>query len=741
MAQFKKKDVSRVRIIILAVIMLLIFLAMVFRLMLFQIVDGDDYLEQALTNTSTQITVSAARGDIVDRYGRVLATSKSVFNVCFDYTYTDMEHINETIYSLIGIFEENNIKWLCDIPIKLEGDEYIFDPNSEDSEIEQMASILNINSYASEENIVKKMLKTFEINDYPIIEENGEYSFDAKQEKEVKKLKENLNLDDTATAADCVNIMLQSEEYPYYLNEDAFKIAAVRYLMLQKEFSVNNRYTFATDISPQMIAIVKEYSDTLPGVDVIEEPTRLYLNGDVATNLLGTIGPMYAEDYAEKLEEYEKKKDEGYQKYQMNDYIGKSGVEKVCEEQLRGTKGTISVTQNASGNVVSSETVTQAQTGDTVRLTIDYKFQQKVQEILKNHINTHKVSTAGYTSLGGSVVVLDTKTGEMLACVSYPTYSIEEYTTSYSELKAREETDNPLTDRALTKGYRPGSTFKTVVATAGLQEGVISRYSTVDCTRVYHYYEGFSPTCLGYHGNINVMNALKVSCNIFFYDVGRRLGIDRINNYAELMGLGVDTGLEIYNSDGRLSGPETSEKWGSTWQEGNVVQAAIGQMDTAITPLQMAIQAMTIANKGKRLEAHLIKSVETYNGEVVSETKPVEASSFNMSDDTYKAVTDGMILAASTVPAPYQLTGLGYDVALKTGTPQTNAAGDRTNNCFIAFAPVSDPEIAISCMIEDGTYTNRLVRQILDAYYECLKEAENETAVHYPLELDEVINF
>ena len=260
-----------------------------------------------------------------------------------------------------------------------------------------------------------------------------------------------------------------------------------------------------------------------------------------------------------------------------------------------------------------------------------------------------------------------------------------------------------------------------MVATAGLETGQITRNSTINCTRVYRYYlnqgSSFAPTCLGYHGAINVIGALEVSCNIFFYELGRRLGIDTIDQYATYLGLGTyesasgsdnPNGLELSNGrSSTLTSPENTEAAGGTWYEGNVVQAAIGQMDTYVTPLQMCLQASTIANHGTRYASHLVKSIETYDGTVLEETQPEVISEFDMQDSTYEAVRDGMIAAATRTNIGLSSSELGYSVAVKTGTPQVDSGGVRTNNCAIAFTE-GGPNISIAVMLEDGTLSSQM---------------------------------
>ena len=250
-------------------------------------------------------------------------------------------------------------------------------------------------------------------------------------------------------------------------------------------------------------------------------------------------------------------------------------------------------------------------------------------------------------------------------------------------------------DRTLREIYRPGSTFKTVTATAGLMEGIIDEYSTVYCGGRYTFDDEYQPKCTGHHNNIAVVEALKMSCNIFFYDVGRRLGIDKINQYAHSMGLGVDTGLEIYNEDGRVANPELVKSLGGTWYMGDVWQAAIGQGETKITPLQMAIQASTIANKGTRYAAHLVKSVDNYD-----------------LTEVFDLVQEGMREAANRRSSLVNISG---GVAIKTGTPQLTAT--TTSSTTIGFYPaLEEPEIAFAVVLEEGEYSADILPMVIEAY-------------------------
>lgn len=685
------KEIEKIhsrRLIAMILLCVLLFGLGVGRLFQFQIVEGAGYLRDTQQSTSKTLSLSAARGEIVDRNGIPFTRNKAAFQVEFDYTFMkksardksalDNEATNETIYKLITVFESMNEKWLDHLPVSMQAP-YEFIAGKE-SDVSRLKKKLEINDYATAEDCLYWIYKNFGLKKY---QENGKCTHCQKPFNE------------------CVY-----EEYP---EEICRKIAGVRYEMLLRDFSsYTTRFTFAEDIKPQTVAWLEEQSSTFPGITIVEKAVRTYVGGDVASHIIGTVGPIYAEN-KEYYEEQNKLNPE--LQYTMSDIVGQSGIESALESELRGINGERTVKFNSKGDVIGIYESKEPIAGKTVQLTIDFNFQKELQQILANYIaDFNRTNGTGKYSEAAAVVVLDAKTGGVLASVSYPSYDINEYLEDYNSVL--NAPGSPLNNRALHGRYRPGSTFKPIVAAAALTEGLITPQSTIHCSGVYTYWKSNTFGCLqiGHHNaDLNVTQALNHSCNVFFYDTGRRMGIETMNKYANYFGMGVDTGLEISNFKGELTVK------GENWQEGNVVQAAIGQMDTAVTPLQMAIEAMTLANHGTRFETHLVKGFLSNDGEVLSTKDPVVASSFTLSPEHYKAITDGMILAGQTVRAPNQLTDLGYSVAVKTGTPQTTSK-EKTNNSFVAFAPVDNPEIAISCVVEDGNNTNQLIRRILKAY-------------------------
>ncbi len=645
-----EKSKERIRLIILCLLVVAIFMTGSVRLMQFQVVNGATFREEANKLTVSQTVIKAARGEIVDRYGRPLVTNKVGFNVVFDRAFLPKGEENQIISELLDLMEKSGVEWIDELSIT----------------------------------------------------KTAPYAFIEGMDTETKRLKSKiLRLNTYATAQNCMDELINKYEITGFDAEKTRQIAGVRYQMALSDFSVYNRYTFAEDIPVSLVATIKELSDRFPGVDISEETMRNYVSGDIAPHIIGTIGPIYAEQYQELKE----------QGYKMNDIVGKSGVEKAFESILRGTDGIREISQNAKGTVIEDNIAKEPVPGNTVMLTIDKYFQKEVQDILEDHIKNVEVPSKDedQRAFAGSVVVLDVKTGEVLACATYPSYDINDYRTKYNELVS-DTKGLPLMNRPLTGGYRPGSTFKTVVAAGALLEGKISSSSRENCAKVWDKYPF---KCLGYHGNINVITALERSCNVFFYETGLKLGIDKINEYAHAFGLGVDTGLEIYAEDGAISNEArkklfTSEKWAF----GDVAQTAIGQLDTVVTPLQMAAQAMTLANAGTRYETHIIKSVQSYNfDQTISETKPVVAAQIQDKNNAFETVEDGMFAASKRIS---QNQKLPYTIAVKTGTPQVNTK--ITNSAIIGYGPVDTPEIAVAIMIEEGNASKAMIHRIFQAY-------------------------
>lgn len=639
-------------------------------LMKIQVVDGAEYLEKAKTTRQASQIITSPRGEIVDVNGNEIVSNKTGFNVVIEKAFfpSDNDEINRVILGIANILKEDGVAWIDTLPIT---------------------------------------------QDQP-------YGYLEARDSDAIKLRKNIGLQHYATAEDCLIEMYKRYGIDESLSDEEKRIiAGVRYEMFLRSFSLSNRYTFAEDIPMDTVVRLKEVAYTLDGMDIVEEAIRVYAAGDVAPHLIGTVGAINADEYAEN-------KANGYA---LNDVIGKSGIEKAMESNLRGTKGTRTL-ELLNGAVVSDMVTEEAVPGNTIKLTLDMSYQRKVQAILENHIlwlnNQTSYNKKGENANAGAIVVLDVKTGALLAAATAPTYDLNDYLTDYASVINRENT--PLVNRATNGLYRPGSTFKTVTATAALNEGLVNKSTIISCGNKYTYWDDYQPKCTGWHGGINVVTAIEKSCNIFFYEVGRLMGPYMIESYANQYGLGDDCYLETGGAKGKIATPETMQQANLEWQAGLVVQVAIGQSETAVTPLQMAVQASTIANKGVRYQPHLVDSVYTYNmEEIVSVTEPqVTLTIPDKTGETFDLVTQGMKQAAAFLQygyptqkdyyTPYLLTDLPKEAAIKTGTPQVTSAED-TSSSFIGFYPADDPEIAFSGMVEHGEYSKFMIRQLIEAYY------------------------
>lgn len=648
-----KMKKHNIRYIILGALLIAILLIYNFRMYQIQVSNSDYYLSQASTVSTGSVTIKASRGEILDRYGRALAINRDGYNVVFNRAYMASDDINTNIAALITLLESAGEDWLDKLPLN----------------------------------------------------KDAPYDF-TDDESAIASLKSNIGLAHYSTAQNCYDQMVTRYHLEDYDTEMQRKIMGIRYSMELADFSIANPYTFAEDISTDTMTQIMESSFDLPGVEIDVVPIREYPDSSIAPNILGTLGPIYAEDW-------ETLKSEGYS---YNDKVGKSGIEEYAESYLKGQDGTREITTDSSGNILSTEVSKDAVSGNTVVLGLDKKLQKVAQTELANLINSLKESTNGEAD-AGAVVAVDVKSGEVLLSASYPSYTLDDYYNNYTALA--NDKSKPLFDRAFNGIYPPGSAFKPAVALAALNEGVITKNTTIRCTHTYTFYSDYQPSCTGYHGWINVVNALSKSCNFFFFDVGRQLGITTIDSYCKQLGLGVLTGVEVGESKGILAGPEYRESVGGTWNPGDTIQAAIGQSDNAFTPLQLATYTATIANGGTRYQTHLIHEIRSYSlDQVIVDSTPTILNTLSLIDGADETVKEGMLSVTEDGTGSGTFGSYSIKVGGKTGTAQTNQG--ENNSVFIAFAPYDDPEIAVAVIVEHGGHgssSGSLVKSIFDAYF------------------------
>ena len=649
-----------------------------FRLIFLQLVNGDSFTAQATNTTDYKFTVTAARGDIVDSKGERIASSTTGYSVVLNKLLMGDEDLDTMLQKIVGLLGKNGESW----------------------------------------------------NDSLLIgqpDAAGHYEFtaasdNAAEQKALAAMKDNLGLQQYATADDVMEKLVEDYDLADFSLYWQRVLSGIHYEMQLQAFSNVNNFVMAENVSEATVATIKENSLSLPGVEIVETSTRSYEQGTVLPHVLGRVGKITAEKWKVTDENGQVTYPLKEKGYNMNDIIGISGLESAYEDELRGKDGVETITRNSDGVIVNTALTTVPEPGHTVQLTIDSEFQKAVDQALAKNVEWIKNTYADSKQANaGAVVVIDVKTGGVLAASNYPSFDQNLYAAQYNEYSADE--NMPLFNRALQGLYTPGSTYKPSVAVAGLDTGLLNRNSTVNCTRVYTYYKDYRPRCAQHgHGNgpIDVVNAIKWSCNIFFYDVGRRLTSDVYDAYAYKLGLGQRTGVEVSEALGHLT-----TKNDSNYTESLDIQAAIGQGNTAVTPIQLATYAATLANRGTRYRTHFVKAIlDSNTGKTLQETQPEVMDVVEDKGETFDLVREGMKGVAQTIPA---LAGYPYTIACKTGSPQRSEGyyvgstyKHYTNAAMIAYGPAEDPEIAIGVVVEyggAGARTGQLVADIFNAYY------------------------
>lgn len=654
-----------------------IFAAFIVRFGYFQIVKGKEYSKVSESVSSQVITVKASRGEILDRNGTPLVANRQGNAIVFygsefpEYSKdSKIQKIrNDEILNLINLFENNEAEWIDDLPLEI---------NAE-----------------------------------------GQIAFKENSEKDISafKSKEMLNLNSYATPDNCMDALIDRYSLGTYSKEDALKIGSVCYGMLKNTFNATNSYTFADDVSDELVSIIKENSGVFPGVDVEIVTYREYTDPTLAPHIIGMVGNISAEEYAEKKDEYS-----------MVDIIGKSGIELSMENELRGKDGFKTLYTDSGGNSTTQYTKDPVQ-GNSVILTLDAKIQKVAQNALKNCLDEIAPQIVG-TEPAGSVVVLDVNSSDVLAAATYPSYNIEKYSEDYDKLV--KDKSAPLWNRAFLSTYAPGSTMKPSVALAALNEGIINKDDTVFCSSVYEY-KDLRLGCTGAHGSVNVVSAINYSCNSFFYEMGKLLGIDTLNKYKDIFGFGQKTGIEIDEAAGTVDSPEYRQSIGQVWYPGFSLQSAIGNAGDLMSPLQLANYCATVANGGTRYKRTLLKSIKTYDySSTVWENSPSIAYKNDISKKYYDLVRQGMFLVGTEGFCAEAFANLPIKAAAKTGTSQVERTVNgktvvATNGFLISFAPYDNPQIAV-CVALEGATSGASVAPVARDIYAYYFKSQNDDA-------------
>ena len=621
--------------------------------------------------------IPAARGEILDRYGRKLVANRISYQLTFDYLLWSKSRQNDVLMALTELCGSYGLTYEDHLPLTADGTAYQTDRSGEDAMDKRLNQFLHAQKWA-------ETMEPAEL---------------------FQKLCQRYRIDETLTA------------------ETARTIAGIRFDLETGRFYTLEPFVFLKEIPLELAICIGERADDLPGVRAETTYQREYQT-IYAAHTLGHLGLINADEYAELAD----------QGYRSNDRVGRDGAEKAFESDLHGRAGYEKLRLTADGHVVDVLEDRPAEAGSNVMLTIDIRLQAAVERALAEQIELMVAEGVEDPEkpqdvAGGAAVVIDIATGDVLAEASYPTYDLSRFNELFNELNADERT--PMLNRAVSGIYSPGSIFKMVTSVAGLELGIITPETVIEDTGVYRFYQDYQPSCWLYsasrmtHGDETVVTALRDSCNIFFFDVGRRIGIEQLAEYARAFGFGEYTGIELSGeSRGYVASPESKRKLeGRPWVNGDTLAAAIGQSSNLFTPLQMANYIATLANGGTRYETHLLKYVcaSDYSS-VLSATQSVIAGRVEMSEQTYQTVMEGMSEVTENGTAAGAFKNYRIHVGGKTGSAQVSSG--TANSVFAAFAPFDEPEIAVVVVVEHGGSGNRIApiaRSIFDAYF-ALKE-------------------
>ena len=615
--------------------------------------------------------MTASRGIITDRNGKVLVSNRLAYTLVFDRSgFADDAALNAAILRLVQLCEETGTGWNDTLPIG------------------RVGNFLRYSNARSE---------TFD----KFIEKN-DLTSGASGRQLLSELRELYHVDESLS------------------EREARLIVGVRY-----ELHSRDSYTFAEDVSTEVLSLITD--GRYEGVTIRTASARVY-NTALAAHILGTIGPIWQEEWSSN-------EDTGYvgyadKGYSMNDLVGKDGVEKAFESYLRGTDGRRLITTDETGKITGELYTREPQPGGTVALTLDIDLQADVEAALAETISG--MIDKDSNERGGAAAVVSVGTGEVLALASYPTYDLSTFNEDYDELVNDQRL--PMFNRATQGIYAPGSTFKMVTAVAALESGIITPSSIIQDRGIYTYYKDPQPMCWIYsqtgstHGRINVSQAITDSCNYFFYEVGRLTGIRTLDSYASQFGLGQSTGIEIGDSSGVLASPEWAESHDQEWTDGQTITAAIGQSYNLFTPLQLANYVATLVGGGDHYQAHLLKNVKAYDNSrllYMYDDNPI--NTVEMSDTTLSAVTRGMHELTVSGSVAYAFENCVVSAGAKTGSAQVGT--DIANGVFVAYAPYEKPEIAVAIVIEKGGSGAALANTAVEIINSWFSRAQDGTAI------------
>lgn len=669
----EKNKSDRIRYNMLTIIVYIVGIILLIQLFNLQIIHGEEYRETSNSRLTRETVVKAARGSIKDRIGVELVRTEAGYSVEIYSTKVSDEELNSAIDRFIKILESNKDEYIDNLPISV--DPFEFTEESEEKQ-KKWKNENDIDENYTAEQVFYKLKERYEINE------------------------EDINV--------------------------ARKIMAVRYEISNKGYSSTKSVTIAKNISNTSAVQIREQNAKLAGINVITEPIVSYTSDNLASHILGYIGAISEDEYNERKDTY-----------RNDDIIGKDGIQKVFEEYLKGTDGIKQVDMTVDGAITSEYISKEAVSGSDIILTIDANLQKVAEDALERNIKDIASGKfgEGNDADAGAVVVMNVNTGEILAMASYPDYNPEKYSEEYDG----DDTTGKYVNRAISSAYPPGSTFKMVVASAALDTEEITTSTLINDTGVYPY--GDNQACWYYrsygtgHGYLNLTQAIKYSCNYFFYDLGYRMGIDTIAEYAGRYGLGKRTGIELTGEErGTVASREYGESIGyNTWYPSDTLSASIGQSFNEYTPVQMARYISMVANGGKNVDVSIIKSIINPDGTEVSreeienytkntiETENELTEDLDISKENLDAIREGMrgVTSETGGTAYSTFSDFDIDIAGKTGSAQTGIEGE-AHGWFVGFAPYDEPEIAVVVLVEkagSGGYTAEVAKKVMEEYF------------------------
>ncbi len=683
--------ISRRRAIALLVFFCIILTLFSVRLFDMQIIETDGNTDNTLTFT-TLTRVKAARGDILDRNGNILIGNRASYDLVFNhYVITSSDNTNESLYKLMQACKELGIEHIDHLPIS------------------------------------RQRPFVYITDQFTTAWQGYFHSYLVDRE-----------MDSDITAPLLIETLRERYSIPEdWSDEDARAVVGLRY-----EFDLRGvvnlaSYIFLEDVSDEHLQALLELN--IPGLMVEASTVREYYTS-YAAHVLGTMGAMTAQQW-EDIKNDEKLKDE----YYMDAQVGQSGFEAAFEEYLHGIDGMRIDVVDKNGAIISQEyrEGDEPRAGNNVETTIDINLQMvaedQLDEIIK-YLQDPEQNTSGDGNdvEGAAVVVMKVDTGEILACASYPTYNLQTYNEEYDAILKQDF--DPLFNRAFHASYPPGSSYKMCTLIAALENGKLQLDETIVDEGIYLKYKEdfFTPTCLvwsayrQYHRGanetgINGAEALEVSCNYFFYELGDRLTEKELDETAKALGLGEPTGIELVEDIGHRANSETKKMLYTGQQAGfyigNRILASIGQDENKFSPLQLCVYASTLANQGTRYRATFLNRVVSADyRSLVLENKPEIVSKLEISDATYDMYVKGMtnVVSGNRGTARKDMAGLSIVTAGKTGTAQTGMLGS-DHGAFVCFAPADDPQIAIAVYGEKaahGSTLGRVAKAIIEYYFD-----------------------